>query len=76
MAKQVVLKSLSTGLTGLYPESHLGLDPDLVLDSEDVDCGCWPEGEAEGGNVEDNLEPEEIESPLTDDEDKENTDGE
>jgi len=31
MVNTVPLKSLSTGLIGSYPETHLGMDPDLVL---------------------------------------------
>lgn len=72
MAKRVVLKSLSTGLSGLYPEFHLGLDPDLVLDTGDLDCGCWPEDEIKVG---DDLISEEQEVLPTPDKDEENTDG-
>ena len=31
MVNTVPLKSLSTGLIGSYPETHLGMDPDLVV---------------------------------------------
>lgn len=79
MAKQVQLKSLSTGLSGLYPESHLGLDPDLVLDVADPDCDCWIEQDEEGAEAEfvedfdeDDLEPweKDLLSELDDKEDK------
>ena len=83
MAKQVQLKSLSTGLSGLYPESHLGLDPDLVLDVEDPDCDCWvkqdeeefvagPDDEFVVDSDQDDLEPweKELLSELDDKEDK------
>ena len=39
MAKMISLKSKSTGLIGEYPESHLGLDDDLIpVDSEGNIC--------------------------------------
>ena len=43
MANTIPLKSLSTGLVGLYPENHLGLDPDLVAVTSDEDqcIDCW-----------------------------------
>ena len=43
MVKTIPLKSLSTGLVGLYPETHLAMDPDLVevTSNEDQCVDCW-----------------------------------
>ncbi|MFA5387650.1 MAG: hypothetical protein WC322_04690 [Candidatus Paceibacterota bacterium] len=47
MAETIPLRSLSTGLVGLYPANHLDMDPDLVLATSDenlcVDCWLDPE---------------------------------
>lgn len=69
MVKQIVLKSLSTGLVGLYPETHLGMDADLVPENFDPDCGCWlevdPEAEAEPES-EAEIDPFENDEEVTD----------
>lgn len=59
MVNTIPLKSLSTGLVGLYPESHLGLDPDLVQVTSDEDqcVDCW-------------AQPVPVEDPVADDETK------
>ena len=49
MVTTVPLKSLTTGLVGLYPETHLGIDPDLVEVTSDEDqcVDCWQQPEPE-----------------------------
>lgn len=45
MVNTIPLKSLTTGLVGLYPATHLGMDPDLVEVTSDEDqcVDCWAE---------------------------------